>query len=158
MRPINKPKTTKHLSAAAGTKTTAHKIASAKWGQSSTRQQQCPVKRNRSTLDWRRTPSSRDTLIIWAHSDTRRKKKCTELAKHVWKLKRRNEQYQIKWTIFKRATSYSSNTEYCCLCLKGKLSNVEAKIKTTLNCKTELVSKCRHQKRFDISRFVPSVT
>ena len=35
------------------------------------------MKRNGSILDWRRTPSSRGTLIIWAHSDTRRMKKKT---------------------------------------------------------------------------------
>ena len=38
--------------------------------------------------------------------------KSTELAKHVWKLKRRNEQYQIKRTIFKRTPSYSNTTKH----------------------------------------------
>ena len=84
--------------------------------------------------------------------------KSTELAKHVWKLKRRNEQYQIKWTIFKRAPSYSNTTKHCCLCLTEKLSIMEANKDTTLNCRTELVSKCRHQNKFYLSRFVPSVT
>ena len=84
--------------------------------------------------------------------------KSTELAKYVWNLKRRNEQYQMKWTIFKRAPSYSNATKHCCLCLTEKLSIMEANKDTTLNCRTELVSKCRHQNKFYLSRFVPSVT
>ena len=84
--------------------------------------------------------------------------KSTELAKHVWKLKRRNEQYQIKWTIFKRAPSYSNTTKHCCLCLTEKFSIMEANKDTTLNCRTDMVSKCKHQSKFYLSRFVPSVT
>ena len=84
--------------------------------------------------------------------------KSTELAKHVWKLKRRNEQYQIKWTILKRTPSYSNTTKHCCLCLTEKFSIMEANKDTTLNCRTELVSKCSHQSKFYLSRFVPAVT
>ena len=91
------------------------------------------------------------------HMSTFRHEK-NEKSKHVWKLKRRNEQYQIKWTVFKRAPSYSNTTKHCCLCLTEKLSIMEANKETALSCRTELVSKCRHQNKFYLSRFVPSVT
>ena len=53
---------------------------------------------------------------------------------------------------------YSNTTSHCCLCLTEKLSIMEANKETTLNCRTELVSKCRHQNKFYLLRFVPSVT
>ena len=47
--------------------------------------------------------------------------KSTELLKHLWKLKDKGQQYNIKWTIKKKATPYSNGSKQCNLCLTEKL-------------------------------------
>ena len=44
----------------------------------------------------------------------------TELSKHMWNLKDRKIQYNIKWHIIKQAQSYSNVTKKCNLCLWEK--------------------------------------
>ena len=81
--------------------------------------------------------------------------KSTELAKHVWKLKRRNEKSNGPYSREPRRTPIPPNTAV--LCLTETLSIMEANKDTTLNCRTELVSKCRHQNKFYLLRFALSV-
>ena len=48
----------------------------------------------------------------------------TELSKHLWKLKDKGQQYNIKWTIEKKGTPYSNRSKRWKLCLTEKLSFV----------------------------------
>ena len=77
----------------------------------------------------------------------------TELSKHVWNLKRSNTPYTIRWKIARRAHPYSSESKRCDLCLTEKLLIMTADKRTLLNKRPELVSKCRHENKFYLSKF-----
>ncbi|CAH3191320.1 unnamed protein product, partial [Porites evermanni] len=49
-----------------------------------------------------------------------RYKHVTELSKYKWSLKDKNTKYNIKWRKIKQASSYSSVTKRCNLCLWEK--------------------------------------
>ena len=48
------------------------------------------------------------------------KEKKSELAKYVWKLKKKGLQYKIKWSIIKHARPYRKGMHYFDLCLTEK--------------------------------------
>ena len=77
----------------------------------------------------------------------------TELSKYVWQLKKEGEEFKITWSINRRAQAYSNTTKRCNLCLTEKLSIINADKTTTLNKRTELVSKCRHQNKYYLAHF-----
>ena len=78
-------------------------------------------------------------------------RKATELSKHIWSLKEKNINYDIKWEIIGRANSYSKQTKKCQLCLLEKFNIICNKSKATLNSKSELINTCRHSKKFLLS-------
>ena len=82
----------------------------------------------------------------------------TELSKQIWMLKKGKEPYSIAWEICKKTQSYTNKTKKCQLCLAEKLHIITADINVTLNKRSELVSKCRHQNKFYLSAFMPSIT
>ena len=45
----------------------------------------------------------------------------TELSKYMWKLKNAGKKYDIKWSVFKQAPSYSAGGKHCSLCTEEKL-------------------------------------
>ena len=46
------------------------------------------------------------------------KEKKSELAKYVWKLKKKGLQYKIKWSINKHARPYRKGSHICTICTK----------------------------------------
>ena len=64
----------------------------------------------------------------------------TELSKYVWELKNNN--------IVKRARSYNPASDRCNLCLWEKYFIICEPTMATLNKRNELVSSCRHYKKF----------
>ena len=78
--------------------------------------------------------------------------KSTELSKHLWKLKDKGQQYNIKWTIKKKATHYSNGSKRCNLCI------LKADRSSLLNRRSELISKCRHDNKFYIMNYKGGVT
>ena len=70
----------------------------------------------------------------------------TELRKYVWSLKDKKVDYQIRWRIVRHARSYSNVTKKCNLCLWEKYYIICRPNMATLN--NELVSSCRHAKKF----------
>lgn len=72
----------------------------------------------------------------------------TELSKYVWGLKDKKVDYQIKWRIVRHARSYSNVTKKCNLCLWEKYYIICRPNMATLNNRNELVSSCRHAKKF----------
>ena len=66
----------------------------------------------------------------------------TELSKY------NNQDFNIKWTIISRARLYNNISKRCDLCLTEKLMIITANPDRTLNKRSELISKCRHEKKF----------
>ena len=66
--------------------------------------------------------------------------------KYIRELKEAKTKYKIKCSILKRANAYWSGGKQCNLCLAAKLCILKAG-KHTLNKRTELLSKCRHENK-----------
>ena len=77
----------------------------------------------------------------------------TELSKYIWDLKDSNVQYSIDWKIMKQCKSYSNNTKRCNLCLHEKFLIIKHPENSSLNNRNELVSTCRHRKKFLLCRY-----
>ena len=69
-----------------------------------------------------------------------RYKHATELSKHI--------AYQIKWRKIKQARSYSNVSKRCNLCLWETFFILRRPEMSTLNSRNELVSGCRHARKF----------
>ena len=82
----------------------------------------------------------------------------TALSKHVWALKDNSNKFSIKWSIHRKATTYQNTTRRCNLCLAEKLAIIKADKSQSLNKRTELVSKCRHENRYYLCNFPPPLT
>ena len=74
----------------------------------------------------------------------------TQLSKHIWGIKDKDQPYNINWSIISRASSYSNSTKRCDLCLSEKLEILTADKTKLLNRRSELISKCRHQNKFTL--------
>ena len=72
----------------------------------------------------------------------------TELSKYIWNLKDKGTDYTISWKIIKQARSYSNISKRCNLCLWEKYFIITSKSNSILNRRCELVSTCRHQRKF----------
>ena len=91
-----------------------------------------------------------------AHKSTftnREKESSTELSKHIWKLKEENTPFETSWKIIKQAKPYSPSTKRCNLCLWEKYYIITANKDSTLKSRTELVSTCRHKRKFVLSEY-----
>ena len=72
-------------------------------------------------------------------------KKETTLSKYVWSLKRKNEQYDIKWRLLTTAKPFNPVTEICNLCTAEKFHLVFKSELATLNKRDEIKNHCRHK-------------
>ncbi len=73
----------------------------------------------------------------------------TELSKLTWELKESGIEYKIDWKIITRSNTYSAGARYCNLCLTEKLHILKNfKNPTSINKRSELISKCRHARKF----------
>ena len=77
---------------------------------------------------------------------------------HIWSLKKKDETYSIEWGICEKAPPYTNKTKKRQLCRDEKLKIITVDRKNTLNRRSELVSKCRHQNKFYLLTFLPSIT
>ena len=77
-----------------------------------------------------------------------RYKHATELSKYIWSLKDKSIPYNIKWRKVKQARSYSNVSKRCNLCLWEKYFIIYKPDMSTLNNRSELISNCRHSKKF----------
>ena len=78
--------------------------------------------------------------------------KC-EIAKEVWRIKDQGGNYQIRWEIVGHAPGYNPITRKCRLCTAEKLLIAEDPDPRLLNKRDELVSKCRHRRKFALELF-----
>ena len=75
----------------------------------------------------------------------------TALSKYIWQLKELNVDYSLKWNIIKKCKSYSNLTKRCNLCLHEKFIIIYRPDLNSLNSRNELLSACRHRKKFLLS-------
>ena len=80
----------------------------------------------------------------------------TTLSQHVWQLKDRGMEmgrdFDIKWKILKKCKSYSCGTRSCDLCTTEKYFILLAHPDKSLNKRSELISKCRHRRKYKLER------
>jgi len=69
-------------------------------------------------------------------------------------LKDKNVDYQIRWRIVRHARSYSNVKKKCNLCLWEKYYIICRPNMATLNSRNELVSSCRHAKKFLLNSLI----
>ena len=78
-------------------------------------------------------------------------RKSMGLSKHVWELKDNGKTHDIKWRVVQKAKAYSNITKRCSPCLEEKARIITADRRSSLNKRSELISKCRHQNKFMLS-------
>ena len=72
-------------------------------------------------------------------------KEPTTLSTHVWNLKNKNKDFEIKWSVINRAPDFNPATNKCRLCLKEKFYIIFQPDGASLNQRSELFSSCRHR-------------
>ena len=77
----------------------------------------------------------------------------TALSIYIWHLKDNNTPYTINWKFLKKASVYNVSTKRCNLCLWEKYFIICEPHSATLNSRSELVSSCRHSKKFSLTRY-----
>lgn len=75
----------------------------------------------------------------------------TELSKLVWLLKEQGKQFDIKWQIASKARPYQCGSRKCDLCTTEKLHIAMANPATCINKRDEIISKCRHRRKYKLS-------
>ena len=98
------------------------------------------------------------TLKLWYSNHQRsfkflKYKTDTELSSEVWKMKSSGQTPVITWKIVRRCSPYNPNSKRCYLCLNEKMEIATYRGNNLLNKKTELISKCRHQNKYTLSKY-----
>ena len=80
----------------------------------------------------------------------------TTLSQKIWELKESSTDYTLSWSILKKAHAYKGGGKgKCDLCLSEKLEILKrSRWKGSLNSRTELLNKCRHQRKFTLIRTI----
>ena len=81
----------------------------------------------------------------------------TELSKYAWKPKESNKVHNINRSIHRRAAAHTNKSKRCKLCLGEKLAIIRTDKSRSLNKRSELVPKCRHENIFFLRNFTPTV-
>ena len=77
----------------------------------------------------------------------------TELSSEYWKIKNNNQNANIIWNIFGQYKSYNPISKRCALCLNEKLAIALHKDGVMLNKRSEIISKCRHRKKYALASY-----
>ena len=77
----------------------------------------------------------------------------TELSNEVWRMKKSGQTPVTTWKIVRRCSPYNPNSKRCYLCLNEKLEIATYRGNNLLNKKAELISKCRHQNKYTLSKY-----
>ena len=75
----------------------------------------------------------------------------TELSNKVWRMKKITP--VITWEVVRKCSPHKPNSKGCQVCLNEKSEIATYRGKILLNKKTELISKCRHQNKYTLSKF-----
>ena len=68
----------------------------------------------------------------------------------IWKLKKEEKQFKIKWKVIDKAKSFNPVTKRCNLCLKEKFYIIFKPELGSLNQRNELGSACRHKRSLQL--------
>ena len=74
----------------------------------------------------------------------------TKLSKAVWELKDKGAEPKVQWKHVISAPSYSPLIGRCILCLREKEQILYFKEGATLNSRNEVISNCRHRRKFTL--------
>ena len=85
------------------------------------------------------------------------KRLSTELSKHIWHLKDAKIGFSLTWKILKQAAPFNPASNRCNLCLWEKYFIICRADLASLNKRNELVTSCRHARKFLLSSFTSSV-
>ena len=85
------------------------------------------------------------------------KRLSTELSKHAWCLKEASLKFHIIWKILKQTSPYNPVSKRCNLYLWEKYLIICRPEIATLNKRNELVTSCRHAKKFILKNFKPTI-
>ena len=77
-----------------------------------------------------------------------KRKNETELSKHLCKLKEEGKDFTVTWKIVAKAKPYTNLTKRCNLCTTEKFFLLTKPHMQTLNKRNELISTCRHRRKF----------
>jgi hypothetical protein len=82
----------------------------------------------------------------------------TELSKEIWRIKRKNKEFRIRWRLIKQFRPYDPLTKRCTLCLKEKIAILEHEGSNQLNKRSEIIGSCRHKQKhmmsvYDVTEF-----
>ena len=83
----------------------------------------------------------------------REKSNHTELSKYIWKLKDNSVPFNLIWSIKKHARPYNPRSKRCNLCLWEKYYIITSDKRTTLNSRSEIISTCRHKRKYLLSEY-----
>lgn len=72
----------------------------------------------------------------------------TELSTHLWKLKEENNDFTATWKILAKAKPYTKLINHCNFCTTEEFFLITKPHMETLNKHNELISTCRHWRRF----------
>ena len=78
----------------------------------------------------------------------------TTLSRHIWRLRDMNVKYSIKWEIKEKAPIYKPGAKECKLCNAEKYHILMEDYKQSLNCRSELLSKCRHKSKWKLVKLL----
>ena len=81
----------------------------------------------------------------------------TEIAKEVWRIKDQGGDYNIEWRIIGHAPAYNPVAKRCSLCIAEKLYIGDNVDKNLLNKRDELISKCRHRRKYLLHPVGPQI-
>ena len=79
--------------------------------------------------------------------DMRNEKKrlSSRLSSHIWDLKDERKDFEVKWSLIDRSTSFNPITRKCRICLKEKYQIMYNGNGSSLNKRQEIFNTCRHR-------------
>ena len=83
----------------------------------------------------------------------RNKSNATELSKYYWNCLIHNNKPDIKYNIYTSARFYECGSGRCNMCLEEKIAILKSDKETTLNKRSEILSKCRRKNKFILCNF-----
>ena len=69
----------------------------------------------------------------------------TTLSTHIWKMKDRDEEFDVNWQVIDRGPEFNPTNRKCLLCIKEKYHIIHHPDGSSLNLRSELFSTCRHR-------------
>ena len=98
----------------------------------------------------RKAKGSNEEVKVSIEEQIAEKEEKSELAKYVWKVKKKGLKPKIKWRILLKARPYAKGSRYCDLCLSEK-TIIAIADNRSLNKRNEMLRKCTHMNPFKLS-------